>query len=59
MRLLQIAHDIATGLAYLHPSVIHRDLKPQNVLIDKQASVTAGTVITGAVTASAVTASTI
>ena len=31
---VQIAHDVAEGLAYMHPSVIHRDLKPQNILID-------------------------
>jgi len=34
LEILQIAHDVAQGLAYLHPSVIHRDLKPQNILLD-------------------------
>lgn len=28
-QILQLGRDIAAGLAYLHPSVIHRDLKPQ------------------------------
>ena len=28
-----MTHDVAEGLAYLHPSVIHRDLKPQNILL--------------------------
>ncbi len=31
---MQIAHDVAEGLAYMHPSVIHRDMKPQNILLD-------------------------
>mmetsp|Transcript_6547 Transcript_6547/g.18258 ORF Transcript_6547/g.18258 Transcript_6547/m.18258 type:complete len:1028 (-) Transcript_6547:381-3464(-) len=32
--ILSLGHDIATALAYLHPTVVHRDLKPDNVLID-------------------------
>ena len=33
LEILQLGHDIAEGLSYLHPSVVHRDLKPQNILL--------------------------
>ncbi|KAG2427830.1 hypothetical protein HXX76_012151 [Chlamydomonas incerta] len=36
--LLHIATDIARGLAYIHPTVVHRDLKPGNVLINNRES---------------------
>ncbi|KAG2441143.1 hypothetical protein HXX76_003995 [Chlamydomonas incerta] len=32
-KLLHIAIQIAQGLAYLHPTVLHKDLKPGNVLL--------------------------
>ncbi|KAG2443946.1 hypothetical protein HXX76_002285 [Chlamydomonas incerta] len=35
---LQISLDIARALEYLHPTVVHRDLKPGNVLINGAAS---------------------
>jgi len=34
LRILEIIEDIADGLAYLHPRIVHCDLKPQNILID-------------------------
>lgn len=33
-RALEICADIAAGLSHLHPAVVHRDLKPHNVLLD-------------------------
>lgn len=36
LEVLELGHDIADGLSYLHPTVIHRDLKPQNVLLNKE-----------------------
>uniref|UniRef100_A0A061R0Y7 Serine threonine-protein kinase edr1-like isoform x1 n=1 Tax=Tetraselmis sp. GSL018 TaxID=582737 RepID=A0A061R0Y7_9CHLO len=33
---ISLSRDIAEGLAFLHPSVVHRDLKPQNILLDSQ-----------------------
>ena len=31
--ILQITADIASGLSYLHPRIVHCDLKPQNILL--------------------------
>lgn len=33
---VQMVNDVAAGLAYMHPNIIHSDLKPQNILIDSQ-----------------------
>merc|ERR1719262_311547 len=34
LEVLQYGLDIADAMAYLHPTVVHRDLKSQNVLLD-------------------------
>mmetsp|Transcript_37919 Transcript_37919/g.107143 ORF Transcript_37919/g.107143 Transcript_37919/m.107143 type:complete len:311 (+) Transcript_37919:1191-2123(+) len=32
---LQIGRDLAAGLSVMHPNFVHRDLKPDNILMDK------------------------
>lgn len=36
MQVVQLAIDIADAMAYLHPTIVHRDLKSSNVLLDEQ-----------------------
>ena len=35
LQVLQIGLDVASAMAHLHPHYVHRDLKPQNVLLDR------------------------
>ena len=42
LEVLQTCRDIACGLSHLHPLVIHGDLKPQNILLDRQVCVWGG-----------------
>lgn len=37
--LLEVLFQVASALAYLHPRVLHRDLKPGNVLLTKEGKV--------------------
>ena len=42
VRIIEIAIDIANGLWYLHPSVVHRDLKPQNIMLSSSGTAKIG-----------------
>ena len=33
MDVLSISIDLAEGLSFMHPEVVHRDLKPDNIML--------------------------
>ncbi|CAD7695236.1 unnamed protein product [Ostreobium quekettii] len=35
-QILRLAMDITAGLCHLHPKIMHRDLKPQNILLTRE-----------------------
>ena len=35
-QLLVCIHLLRAGLAHLHPTIVHRDIKPHNILLDAQ-----------------------
>ena len=38
LQVVKLAQDIATAMVFLHKTVVHRDLKPQNILLSPSGS---------------------